>query len=76
MTNSPGSSRGEQARARRGSPNEAQCGGRPKARGTRAEAEGNETSEGCVRATKSGNGRHTDPAEQRRPVSGMNLRRE
>jgi len=32
--------------------------GRPKARGTRAEAEGNEASEGCIRATKPGNGWH------------------
>jgi hypothetical protein len=32
--------------------------GRPKARGTRAEADGDEASEGCIRAMKPGNGWH------------------
>src|SRR6266542_3233190 len=32
--------------------------GRPVARGTRAEAEGSEASEGCIRAMKPGNGWH------------------
>lgn len=50
--------------------------GRPKARETVAEAEGDETSEGCIRATKPGNGWPPEPAEQRRPVSGTSLRRE
>jgi hypothetical protein len=50
--------------------------GRPKARETVAEVNGNEASEDCIRALTSGNGRHPDPIEQRRSVSRSNLRRE
>jgi hypothetical protein len=50
--------------------------GRPKARETGAEVNGNEASEDCIRAMTSGNGRHPDPIEQRRSVSRSNLRRE
>ena len=51
----------KQTQARREQPEEALRGGRPKARGTRAEAEGNETSEGCIGARKSGNGKAPGP---------------
>ena len=50
--------------------------GRPKARETIAEVNGNEASEDCIRASTSGNGRHPDPIEQRRSVSRSSLRRE
>jgi len=50
--------------------------GRPKARETIAEVNGNEASEDCIRALTSGNGRHPDPIEQRRSVSSSILRRE
>jgi hypothetical protein len=50
--------------------------GRPKARETVAEVNGNEGSEDCIRAMTSGNGRHPDPIEQRRSVSSSSLRRE
>jgi hypothetical protein len=50
--------------------------GRPKARGTVAEVNGNEASEDCIRAMTSGNGRHPDPIEQRRSVSSSSLRKE
>jgi hypothetical protein len=50
--------------------------GRPKARETIAEVNGNEASEDCIRAMTSGNGRHPDPIEQRRSVSSLNLRKE
>ena len=50
--------------------------GRPKARETVAEVNGNEESEDLIRAMTSGNGRHPDPIEQRRSVSSSSLRRE
>jgi hypothetical protein len=50
--------------------------GRPKARETVAEVNGNEASEDLIRAMTSGNGRHPDPIEQRRSVSSSCLRRE
>jgi len=51
--------------------------GRRAARGDRSYvAEGNEESEGRVGAWTSGAGLHPDPAEQRRPVSMVNFRRE
>jgi len=50
--------------------------GRPKARETVAEVNGNEASEDPIRAMTSGNGRHPDPIEQRRSVSSSSLRKE
>lgn len=57
MTNPPYTARvGE--RTRTVAKNKRRIEVRPKARGTRAEAEGNEASEGCIRARKPGNGWH------------------
>ena len=51
--------------------------GRPKARATGAEADGERESEDCVGAMTSGNGLvEPDPIEQRRSVSRTNFRRE